>query len=85
MGSPKKERLLSLEEIRQSFEGPDAASVAPILSIKQVAALLGVGVGTVRHWLLHDRLEGTYRKRGKRLFFSRDKVLDLLFNGPDWK
>lgn len=84
MGRPKK-RLLSLEEIRQSFEGPDAASVAPILSIGEVAALLGRGVGTIRDWVSKGRLDGSFRRRGKHLFFWRDKVLDIVFNGTEWK
>lgn len=84
MGRPRKP-LLSAEEIRRPFEGDGGAAYGPVLHIEQVAALFGVGVGTVRDWLLKARLEGTYRKRGKRLFFWRDKVLELVFNGREWR
>ena len=42
-------------------------------------------VGTIRDWVSKDRLDGSFRRRGKHLFFWRDKVLDIVFNGTEWK
>ncbi len=83
MGRPRKP-LLTPEEIRCPFEGGRADGAPPVLTVPEAAALLQVGVGTLRDWLLKGRLDGTYRKRGKRLFFWRDKLLDRVFNGPEW-
>ena len=40
---------------------------------------------TVYEWIAKGRLDGAFRKRGKHILIWRDRALDLLFNGPDWK
>jgi excisionase family DNA binding protein len=59
--------------------------VPPILSPAQLAGLLNLSVKTVYEWIAKGRLDGAFRKRGKHVLIWRDRVLDLLFNGPAWK
>lgn len=81
-----RHRLLTAEELAQPFRaGPWADQFPPILSPVQLAALLNVSRKTIDHWVALGRLDGCVRRRGKHLLIWRDKVLDLLFNGPEWR
>jgi excisionase family DNA binding protein len=55
------------------------------MSSAQVAALFGVSVKTIYEWKDRGRLDGTFRRRGKHVLFWRDRVIHLIFNGPEWK
>ena len=80
-----RKRKLTKTEIQQAFaEGP-GAQFPPILNTEQLASLLQISVKTVYAWIANGRLDGALRKRGKRHLIWRDRALDLLFNGPDWK
>ncbi len=82
-GRPPKP-MLSTEEIARPFAGEWGERYPPILSVAQVAGLLGLSVKTIYEWSQKGRLDGTYRKRGKHLLFWRDKLINLIFNGSDW-
>ena len=75
---------LSDQEIRHAFSDGAAAEVPVILSPRQLADLLGLGVGTVYEWIAKGRLDGAFRKRGKHVLIWRDKVIDVIFNGKEW-
>ncbi len=61
------------------------AGFPPILKVDQLAALLQLSKKTVYEWTTKGRLDGAFRKRGKHHLIWRDRALELLFNGPDWK
>jgi len=61
------------------------AQFPPILNVAQLATLLQISSKTVYEWISLGRLNGTFRRRGKHLLIWRDRALDILFNGPEWK
>jgi excisionase family DNA binding protein len=79
-----KKRKLSRNEIRQAFAGGDAQMIPEVLSPAELARLIGKSVKTVYAWIAMGRLDGAFRKRGKHVLLWRDRVVDLLFNGPEW-
>jgi hypothetical protein len=83
MASSSKPKLTP-EEIAAPFSGTLGDRLPSTLSRKQVAELLGVSVKTIDDWKAKGRLDGTYRKRGKHLFFWRSRVLNLIYNGKEW-
>lgn len=80
----KRPPKLTPEEVRQAFEFGSGAGVPVILTPAHLADLLHVSIKTVYAWMEAGRLDGATRKRGKRVFIWRDRVLDILFNGKDW-
>jgi hypothetical protein len=78
-------RRVSRAELQAPFNGehPDACPV--IVSPARLASLLGLSVKTIYAWIAAGRLDGCFRKRGKHNLIWRDKALDRIFNGPDWK
>ena len=78
-------RKLSKAEIQQAFADGSGAQFPPILNVVQFAALLQKSEKTVYEWIAKKRLDGAFRKRGKHILIWRDRALDLLFNGADWK
>jgi excisionase family DNA binding protein len=82
---PVKKSHLTPDEIARPFTGELGGQFPPILSPEQLAHLLGKSVKTVYDWMAKGRLEGAYRKRGKHALIWRDRALDILFNGTDWK
>jgi hypothetical protein len=56
-----------------------------ILGTKEVAAMLSRKEKTIDEWCSKGYLDGTFRKRGKHRSFLRDRVLDRVFNGPNWR
>jgi excisionase family DNA binding protein len=77
----KKPKSLSKDEIRGAF----GDAVPEILSPKKLASTLGLSVKTIYEWIAKGRLDGAFRKRGKHCLIWRDRAIDLLFNGKDWK
>jgi excisionase family DNA binding protein len=76
---------ISRDEIARAFSGPDGTPCPPILSPAQLAALAGLSPKTVYEWIAKGRLDGAFRKRGKRVLIWRDRAIDILFNGLEWK
>jgi hypothetical protein len=83
MADPKPK--LTPEEIAAPFTGAWGERFPPCLTRKQVAELLGKSVKVIDFWKAKGRLDSTFRKRGKHLFFWRDRILDVIYNGKDWK
>lgn len=75
----------SLEEIQETFRGPDGKRYGAILTIPQFAELCQMSKSTVYEWVSRGHLKGVAKKRGKRVLIWRDSAVHLLFNGPDWK
>jgi excisionase family DNA binding protein len=77
---------LKPSEIATAFDSEDVRRrFPPILSVPQVAELLGgLSKKTVYMWIAKHRLDGCFRRRGKHVLFWRDRVLDRIFNGPQW-
>jgi excisionase family DNA binding protein len=76
---------LNEAEIARAFAGAAGDRYGPVLSPAQFAELTGMSVKTIYEWLSRGRLEGAARKRGKHVVIWRDRALDVLFNGKDWK
>jgi hypothetical protein len=76
---------LSREEIARSFNNEDLWDrYPPVMTTKEVAAMLGKSPTTIYFWIAERRLDGCFKKRGKGHMFWRDRVIDRMFNGPDW-
>ncbi len=81
----RKRRLtLTKDELRRPFVDAEGHDHLPIMTPTQLAALCGVSVKTIYHWIARGRLAGAFRKRGKHVLIWRDRALDRIFNGPDW-
>jgi hypothetical protein len=76
---------LSQAEIANAFKDQMGEIFPPILSLEDVARLLRRSTKTVREWMNKGYFAGCFRKRGKRLSFWRDRVVELFFNGPEWE
>lgn len=76
---------LNHNEIDKAF-GSDAMrrDFPPIIDTQMAARLLCVPRKTIYAWAARGRLDGTYRRRGKKVLFWRDRLIDRIFNGPDW-
>ena len=73
---------LTSSEICSVFEDETLRSAyPPILSPSACAAMLGMSVNTLYAWLEAGQLLGAHRRRGKRQFIWRDRILCLTFNG----
>ena len=57
----------------------------PVLTVGEVADLLRVSVKTIYYWIQQGRFDGCYRKRGKHCLFWRDRVIERIFDGPEWE
>ena len=78
-------RKLSRAEIRQAFAGGTGAQYPPILNVTQLAELVQISRKTIYEWIAKGRLDGAFRKRGKHHLIWRDRAIEIIFNGPDWK
>jgi predicted site-specific integrase-resolvase len=58
--------------------------LGPIVTVAEFAQLLKARPKTVYHWVQMGRLEGCYRRRGKRLLILRETGLRRIFEGPEW-
>lgn len=74
-------KKLSHDEIQKSLS---MESVPPILSTKDLADFLRVPIKTVYVWVGAGHFDGSFRRRGKRLLFWRDRVIEIIFNKGDW-
>jgi excisionase family DNA binding protein len=72
-------------ELAQAFAGPTGDRFGPILSPAQLAELTGMSVKTIYEWLSRGRLDGAFRRRGKHVLLWRDRAIEILFQGKDWK
>ena len=63
-------------EIAALNEEPWRSTYPPILSVSQACAMLGVAQSTFYEWIAKGRLDGTFRRR--------DRLIDKIFNGPEW-
>jgi excisionase family DNA binding protein len=68
---------LDTEDLRRRFP--------PVLTVPQLAELLQRSRKTIYCWIEKGRLDGAFRKRGKGHLLWRDRVLDRVFNGPEWE
>ncbi len=80
-----KKLNLGREEIAATLGGESGGFVPPVLSPQQLADVLGKSVKTIYEWMSQGHLDGAYVKRGKHCLFWRDRVIDILFNGKEWK
>ncbi len=72
---------LTNSEISAAFANPGDADVfPPILTIEEAAALLQVPVETLRDWRSRGLLKGCSRRKGKRVRFFRDRLIQWYFN-----
>jgi excisionase family DNA binding protein len=76
---------LSRDEIARPFQGAEGERSRPILSPAGLADLLGLSVKTIYEWIARGRLDGAYRKRGKHVLIWRDRAINIVFNGNEWK
>lgn len=57
-----------------------------IISAVQLAQILGQkSRKTIDAWIAAGRLEGCFRRRGKRNLIVRRLALERIFNGLDWR
>jgi predicted DNA-binding transcriptional regulator AlpA len=56
-----------------------------ILSPTLLGKMIGISRKTIYEWLAKGRLDGAFRRRGKRVLIWRDRAIEILFNGPDWR
>ena len=58
---------------------------AVVLNAREAAAFLRISLSTLYEWCSRGRLDGTFRKRGKRLLFHRERLVEEIFNGEPWE
>lgn len=75
---------LTKEEIQQAI-GSNEELYPAVLDTKTLAQLLKLSPKTIYDWTSRGFLDGTFRRRGKHNLFWRDRVLDRIFNGPEWR
>ena len=77
---------LKPSEINAAFEAAEQRQqFGPILDVPAVMRLLSLSRRTLYYWIADGRLDGTFRKRGKHHLFWRDRLVDRVFNGPEWE
>ncbi len=81
---PSRKLNLTADEIARLSTSAATEHVPSILSPEELAELLGLSVKTIYEWMSKGRLDGAYRKRGKRALIVRDRALDIIFNGKEW-
>lgn len=80
MTAPKNRPRLSRDEIMQGLE-----RFPVVMRLDQLAEMIGLSVKTIYAWLAQGRLNPAARKRGKHWLISRNKAVDVLFNGAEWQ
>src|ERR1700722_4806051 len=76
--------IISRTEIARAFAEESGHQFRPILSAADVATLLNLSIKTIYEWVAKGHFDGAFRKRGKHLLFWRDKLIDIIFNNPNW-
>ncbi len=77
---------LQPDEIEKAFANDDLHRRFPaILSVTQAAELLGRPADTIRLWITQGKLKGAAHKRGKAHFIWRDRLIKVIFDGPEWR
>ena len=72
---------LTKAEIASAFADPNwAGQYPPVLSVEQAARLLQVPKATIYDWSSRGLLGGCARRVGKYLRFSRDRLMNRVFN-----
>lgn len=71
---------MTLAEARELLRGSE---YPPILRADEAAALLRVPLKTLYAWVASGRLKESCTKKGKRLLFSRDRLVQSIFNGKE--
>ena len=81
---PDKIRITE-EEIRRAFFDNSGGRFPPVLNVRQAAELFHVLVKTIYEWSSRGYLKSCSRRRGKRLFFWRDRLIREMFEGKEWE
>jgi len=76
---------LTNEEIDALFIGEFATTFPPLLDAKDLALLFRKRPKTIQLWITQGKFDGACRKRGKGYVFLRNRVIDIFFNGKEWK
>lgn len=80
MGKHSKSRtVLDDADLAATFDGPSAERFPPVLSVRQVAELLGVPKSTIYHKSSEGKFDGMVTKVAGKLRFFRDKLLKQVF------
>jgi excisionase family DNA binding protein len=82
-GQSVRKKILNIDEVHEALNKSPQAKL--IVSPKELAALLGLSVKTIYEWIAKGYLNGALRKRGKHNLILRDRALQQVFDGPDWK
>ena len=77
--------VIDQAELDRAFFENSGGRFPPVLNVHQAAELLQVSINTIYEWSSKGYLKGCSRKRGKRLFFWRDRLVSELFGGKEWK
>jgi hypothetical protein len=65
--------------------GEIGSEFGDVISVGELATILGLkSPKTIYVWLAKHRLDGCFRRRGKRILIVRQLVLKQIFNGPTW-
>ena len=81
MRRTKNSLEISSDEVKSTFEGPEATKkFPPIMTARQAAELLQVPLNTIYDWSSRGKLTQCARRVGKRLLFHRDRLVQLVFN-----
>ena len=84
MTARKRRPVIPETELRAPFDGPLGDEFPLVITPEQLAKICGLSPKTISFWIGKGRLDGAFRKRGKRNLIWRDRALDLIFNGEDW-
>lgn len=73
------------EDLDHAFFDNSGGRFPPVLSASQAAEFLQIPIKTLYEWSSRGHLKGCSRRRGKRLFFWRDRLIRELFEGKEWE
>ena len=71
------------EDLDHAFFDNLGGRFPPVLNAAQAAELLQIPIKTLYEWSSRGYLRGCSRRRGKRLFFWRDRLIRELFEGKE--
>lgn len=73
------------EEQTPLFDNSDINQLPAVLNPTQASTLLGISVSTFYKWSSLGYLTKCCRKRGNHLFINKEKLLEVVFDGPSWE